>query len=117
VGRFAPAASTACARCEPGLADTDSNPATECEPCRVGTHAPALATSCAQCPLGHVDQDRDPATPCFACAPGSFADVSQGKHSCEACTPGMYNLRHISMVAAEILDRLRITYVLESWYP
>ena len=58
VGSYTPAASTECARCPAGRADSDYNEQTPCVRCAPSSYARGGGTECHRCPPGTIDHDR-----------------------------------------------------------
>eukprot|EP01043_Picozoa_sp_COSAG02_P077235 COSAG02_NODE_16800_length_1054_cov_1.990576_1_plen_312_part_10 len=72
--------------CMAGTADDDSDPATPCVQCDIGTFGEGGSAACEVCVAGTADDDSDPATICALCGAGTYA--AEGSTVCEACPSG-----------------------------
>jgi hypothetical protein len=110
---------TACAECEAGQADHDSNSTTACTRCTIGRFSSAVGlvgecsedclaggfvsierpTACIRCVPGRTDHDDNSTTPCAHCNAGRFSSDTGSRGQCLGeCASGRFDRGSHSLV-------------------
>ena len=107
LGKYSLSGDGNCTSCQPGRADMDQDPVTECTDCPrgksmnatgavdcwlcdVGQEAKPGSTACSLCAAGKYDHDNDAQTYCLKCAKSYYSD-QPGLSSCTPCPEGFFS--------------------------
>ena len=87
-------------QCMSGTSDDDSDPATPCVQCDIGTYGAGGSAPCEVCAAGSADDDSDPATPCVQCNIGTYGEG--GPAPCVVCAAGTADTDNLPSTLCEL---------------